>query len=95
MATATTRITDSSGGSTASSTIAAAVNLDTLTDSSGGAASTTLASISDTATKNAVASIAAELALQKTLNALLIDAVAKITLRVNALLVASPNLSYN
>lgn len=37
-----------------------------LTDNSGGSASTTLASISDTATKNAVASLAAELALIKT-----------------------------
>jgi hypothetical protein len=52
---------------------AAETNLDTLTDSSGGTASTTLASISDTATKNAVASIAAELALQKALNTVLIN----------------------
>ena len=36
-----------------------------LTDNSGGSASTTLASISDTPTKNAVASLAAELALVK------------------------------
>ena len=38
---------------------------DDLTDNSGGTASTTIASISDTATKNAVASLVAELALVK------------------------------
>jgi hypothetical protein len=41
---------------------AAAQTQQDLTDSSGGTASTTLASISDTATKNAVASLAARLA---------------------------------
>lgn len=40
---------------------AASQTQDTLTDSSGGSASTTLASISDTATKDAVASINAQL----------------------------------
>ena len=39
---------------------------DTLTDNSGGSASTTIASISDTATKNAIASIVAQLAKIKT-----------------------------
>ena len=41
---------------------AAAQTQDTLTDNSGGSASTTLAAISDTATKDAVASLAAQLA---------------------------------
>lgn len=41
---------------------AAAITQDALTDNSGGSASTTLAAISDTATKNAVASLAAQLA---------------------------------
>jgi hypothetical protein len=58
---------------TANTAPAAETNLDTLTDNSGGSASTTLAAISDTPTKNAVASLAAELAKQKTLNAVLIN----------------------
>lgn len=39
-----------------------AASVDALTDNTGGTPSTTLASISDTATKNAVASLAAEIA---------------------------------
>jgi hypothetical protein len=46
---------------TSASQAAVTATQDTLTDSSGGAASTTLASISDTATKNAVASLNAQL----------------------------------
>lgn len=42
-----------------------ASTMDTLTDNSGGAVSTTLASISDTATKNAVASLNAQLVKAK------------------------------
>lgn len=45
---------------------AAVQSQDSLTDNSGGSATTTLAAISDTATKNAIASIAAQLAKIKT-----------------------------
>jgi hypothetical protein len=45
---------------------AAALTQDALTDNSGGSATTTLAAISDTATKDAVASLAAQLAKVKT-----------------------------
>lgn len=43
-------------------TASAAATQDALTDNSGGSASTTIAAISDTATKNAIASIVAQLA---------------------------------
>ena len=67
-ATSTLQGSTATGAPTASTT----VSLTALTDSSGGTASNTLASISDTATKNAVASLAAKvnllLALVRNLN---------------------------
>ena len=52
-------LTDSTGGDTTAFTLAALAGASTLTDSTGGTVSTTLAAISDAATKNAIASLAA------------------------------------
>lgn len=75
-------LTDSTGGSV-STTLSAATNTASLTDSSGGTPSTTLAAISDTATKDAIASIAAQLATQRSLNTVLINAVASLASQCN------------
>lgn len=78
---ATQSLTVSTGG-VASTTLAAATNTTALTDSSGGTASTTLAVIvagasyaqaDMAAAQNAIASIAAELALQRSLNTVLVN----------------------
>jgi hypothetical protein len=82
---AQTALTDSTGGSTANATLSAVTAPSALTDSSGGSASTTLASISDTATKNAVASLAARQAEDRAAIVALTDAVAKEAKLINEL----------
>lgn len=77
-------LTDSTGGSVSNSTLAAVTAPSALTDSTTGTASTTLASISDTPTKNAIASLAARQAENRAAIVALTDAVAKITELVNA-----------
>jgi len=80
-----TAVTDNSTGS-ATSTIAAATNTQALTDNSGGTPATTIAVIADAATANAVASIAVELATQRALNTVLINAVASLAAKINTTL---------
>lgn len=82
---AQTALTDSTGGSTANATLSAVTAPSALTDNSGGSASTTLASISDTATKNAVASLAARQAEDRAAIVALTDAVAKEAKLINEL----------
>lgn len=81
-------LTDSTGG-VASSTLAAATNTDALTDSSGGTPSTTIAAIGASYVQatmaNAIATLAAELAKQRTLNTVLINAVASLAAKVNSI----------
>ena len=86
-----TAVTDSSGG-TASRTIAAATNTNAITDSTGGTPSTSsMANLADGSTyatdhstiENNFATIAAELAAQRTLNTVLINAVASLADAIN------------
>ncbi|MBS1188914.1 MAG: hypothetical protein H6R10_706 [Rhodocyclaceae bacterium] len=84
-----TAITDNSGGA-AGDTIAAATNTDALTDSTGGAANTTLEAVGATnggdvsgAINNNFADLAAQLAKQRSLNTVLINAVASLAAKVN------------
>jgi hypothetical protein len=79
-------VTDSTGGSV-STTLAAATNTDSLTDSSGGAANTTIAAITNSANAGSAdvgpvadgfADVAAQLAKQRSLNTVLINAIASI-----------------
>lgn len=90
------RVTDSSGG-TASSTgvIAALTNTHALTDSTGGTASTSaIANLADGSTyatdhgaiENNFATIAAELALQRTFNATLMNNIATLSDRLNGVI---------
>ena len=88
------RVTDSSGG-TASSTgaIAALTNTNALTDNTGGTASSSaIANLADGSTyandhaalENNLATIAAELATQRTFNATLMNNIATLADRLNA-----------
>lgn len=99
------KLTDSSGGA-ASATIAAGTNLDTLTDSTGGTPGTTFAAITApganattslsadmAAVKNALASTAAELALQKALNTVLLNGLASAVAKINSLVDTVKGLS--
>jgi hypothetical protein len=82
-----TTLTDSSGG-TASDTIAAMTNTDALTHSAGTADGTVDdvgAVFSQTTLNNNFKEVSTELASQRTLNTALINAVASLTAKVNAL----------
>ncbi len=80
-----TALTDNTGGSTADATLAVVTAPSALTDNTTGTASTTLASISDAATKNAVASLAARQAENRAAIVSLTNAVAKETKLLNEL----------
>lgn len=84
-------LTNNSGG-VVSNTIAAATNIATLTDSSGGAKDNIIEAVGATnggdvsgAINNNFAELAEELAAQRALNTVLINAVASLTSKVNAL----------
>jgi hypothetical protein len=77
-------LTDNSGGATADGTIAAVAAPSALTDNTTGTASTTLASISDAATKNAIASLAARQAENRAAIVALTDAVKELSTASNA-----------
>jgi hypothetical protein len=84
-------LTDNSGGATADGTIGVVTIPDALTDSSGGTGSTTLASISDTATKNAIASLAAQHAKVITAITANRDAIKELSTKLNAILTSLKN----
>jgi hypothetical protein len=84
-------LTNNSGGAV-SNTIAAATNIAALTDSSGGAKDNTIEAVGATnggdvsgAINNNFAELAEELIAQRTLNTVLINAVASLAAKVNAL----------
>lgn len=90
-ASAITSLTDSSTG-TATNTIAAATNTDALTDSTTGTPGNTLVDAGGSYTQanlnNNFASIAAELATQRSLNTVLVNAIASLAAKDNAVLAA-------
>lgn len=88
-----------STGGAVSNTLAAATNTDSLTDSSGGTANTTIAAITNAANVGSAdvgpvadgfADIAAQLAKQRTLNTVLINAITSLGTKVNQILAANP-----
>ena len=93
-ANSTSKLTDSTGG-TPGDTLTAPTNTQALTDNSGGTASATIADITEAnnagsadrvPTEDAIATLAAELATQRTLNLLLFDYTASLAAKINALL---------
>lgn len=90
-------LTNSTGGS-GTDTLAAATNTSALTDSSGGSANTTIAAITQAANAGSAdvgpvadgfADIAAQLAIQRTLNTVLINSITSLGDKVNELVAAT------
>ena len=91
---AVTALTDNTGGA-AVETLAAMVNTDAITDSSGGTANGTIAAITGTVNAgsadvgpvaNGFADVAAQLAKQRSLNALVIADIASLAAKINTLI---------
>lgn len=91
---AVTALTDNTGGA-AVETLAAMVNTDAITDSSGGTANGTIAAITDATNSGSAdvgpvadgfADVAAQLAKQRSLNALVIADIASLAAKINTLI---------
>jgi len=91
---AVTALTDNTGGA-AVETLAAMVNTDAITDSSGGTANGTIAAITGAANTGSAdvgpvadgfADVAAQLAKQRSLNALVIADIASLAAKINTLI---------